>query len=69
MRIVFARHGESEANLVGLFSNRGWKHPLTPHGRQQALELANHLTTEVPGRIAPISDMGFKARSEAQELH
>ena len=51
MRIVFARHGESEANLVGLFSNRGWKHPLTSHGRQQALELANHLAGESFDRI------------------
>ena len=46
MRIVFARHGESEANVEKVFSNRGWKHPLTPLGRQQAAELAASLAGE-----------------------
>ena len=43
MRIVLARHGESEANLVGEFSNRGTKHPLTDVGRAQAADLAERL--------------------------
>ena len=43
MRIVLARHGESEANLVGEFSNRGTKHPLTDVGREQAADLAERL--------------------------
>jgi len=43
MRIFFARHGQSEANLLKVFSNRGWKHPLTAMGRQQAHELAARL--------------------------
>ena len=41
MSIIFVRHGESEANLLGEFSNRGLKHPLTDVGRIQAAELAS----------------------------
>jgi broad specificity phosphatase PhoE len=40
MKIFFVRHGESEANLLKVFSNRGWKHPLTDKGRLQAIVLA-----------------------------
>ena len=40
MRLYFARHGESEANLLNEFSNRGLKHGLTDKGRQQSLVLA-----------------------------
>jgi 2,3-bisphosphoglycerate-dependent phosphoglycerate mutase len=43
VRIVLARHGESEANRVGEFSNRGTKHPLTDVGRAQAADLAERL--------------------------
>jgi broad specificity phosphatase PhoE len=43
MRITFTRHGESQANLLQEFSNRGLKHPLTPAGRQQAAALAEAL--------------------------
>lgn len=43
MKIFFARHGESQANLLHEISNRGLKHPLTPKGRQQALQLAQAL--------------------------
>ncbi len=32
MRIFFVRHGESEANILNEFSNRGLKHSLTPEG-------------------------------------
>jgi broad specificity phosphatase PhoE len=35
MRIYFMRHGESEANLLHEFSNRGTKHGLTEKGRGQ----------------------------------
>ncbi|MDF1521427.1 MAG: histidine phosphatase family protein [Trueperaceae bacterium] len=44
MRITFARHGESEANLGRVVANRGLSHPLTPSGRRQARELAEALT-------------------------
>ena len=43
MQIFFVRHGESEANLPRVFSNRGWKHPLTANGRAQAQQLAEKL--------------------------
>lgn len=43
MFIYFVRHGESEANILHQFSNRGKQHPLTEKGRQQALSLAEHL--------------------------
>lgn len=43
MRLYFVRHGESEANLLRVFSNRGLRHGLTDKGRQQALALAHNL--------------------------
>ncbi|MBN1966381.1 MAG: histidine phosphatase family protein [Anaerolineae bacterium] len=43
MALVFVRHGESEANLLHEFSNRGFKHGLTDNGRQQAEALARTL--------------------------
>ncbi len=43
MRILFVRHGESQANVDQVFSNRGWQHPLTDKGRQQAHRLAETL--------------------------
>lgn len=43
MNIYFARHGESEANLLRVFSNRGLGHPLTETGVAQAEALASSL--------------------------
>lgn len=43
MKIFFARHGESQANLLHEISNRGLKHPLTLQGREQAAALAHSL--------------------------
>jgi broad specificity phosphatase PhoE len=43
MRIFFARHGESQANILHEISNRGLKHPLTQQGREQATALARSL--------------------------
>jgi broad specificity phosphatase PhoE len=43
MKLYFVRHGESEANLLNEFSNRGVKHGLTVKGREQALQLAQNL--------------------------
>lgn len=45
-RLVFARHGESEANILGEFSNTGTKHPLTVTGRAQAARLAARLADQ-----------------------
>lgn len=43
MKIYFARHGESQANLLHEISNRGLRHGLTPRGREQAAALARRL--------------------------
>lgn len=43
MRIYFARHGESQANLLHEISNRGLRHGLTRRGREQAEALAQQL--------------------------
>jgi broad specificity phosphatase PhoE len=45
MKLYFARHGQSEANVLRVISNRGLVHPLTELGRQQAAELAQALTS------------------------
>ena len=44
MRILFARHGESEANLQKIISNRDLHHPLTDKGISQASALAERLS-------------------------
>ena len=43
MKIYFVRHGESVANLLHEFSNRGFKHGLTERGFQQAEQLSQKL--------------------------
>ncbi|HET9782830.1 MAG TPA: histidine phosphatase family protein [Candidatus Dormibacteraeota bacterium] len=43
LRLFFVRHGESEANLLHVFSNRELPHGLTEHGRRQVALLAEHL--------------------------
>lgn len=43
MNIYFARHGQSEANVLRVISNRGLVHPLTELGRAQAAALAESL--------------------------
>ena len=40
MKLLFVRHGESEANVLREISNRNLVHPLTPHGRSEAEQLA-----------------------------
>ena len=44
MAIYFVRHGESEANIVHVFSNRGWQHGLTDKGVGQVQILAKNLS-------------------------
>ncbi len=41
--LYFVRHGQSEANVLNEFSNRGFKHPLTPKGIDQSERLAAEL--------------------------
>jgi len=45
VKLCFARHGESRANILHEISNRGLKHPLTKKGREQAVALAHRLET------------------------
>ncbi len=47
MRLYFVRHGQSEATVQMVISNRDLFHPLTELGRQQAEALARSLA-EVP---------------------
>jgi broad specificity phosphatase PhoE len=51
MRIYFARHGESQANVLHEVSNRGTRHPLTFKGRQQAAALAQSLQSHPISRV------------------
>jgi broad specificity phosphatase PhoE len=44
LKIYFARHGESEANVLAVISNRGRVHGLTEKGREQARTLAEKLS-------------------------
>jgi broad specificity phosphatase PhoE len=45
MKLYFARHGESEANILHVISNRTLPHHLTATGRTQAAALAEQLTS------------------------
>ena len=54
LRLYFVRHGESEANLLNVFSNRGYKHPLTAKGREQVALLADNLRAAQEGPFLAI---------------
>ena len=41
--LYFVRHGESEANVLNVISNRGYRHGLTDLGRRQSADLASRL--------------------------
>lgn len=43
MRLLLARHGESEANTLRVISNRNFPHALTARGMVQAAALAQKL--------------------------
>ena len=51
MRLIFARHGESTANTLRVFSNRDAVHPLTEKGRLQARDLGERLAGITFARI------------------
>ncbi len=51
MQLYFIRHGESEANVLNLISNRGRRHGLTARGHAQAATLAERLR---PVRLAAL---------------
>lgn len=45
MKLFFTRHGESQANIERIISNRDLPHPLTAKGRAQSTALAEQLAT------------------------
>ena len=51
MKVYFARHGESEANVLKVISNHGSRHGLTEKGRRQAAEMALNLKGSGATRI------------------
>ena len=51
MRLLFARHGESESNVRHVIANRVSDHPLTATGRRQAEVLAEAVRAEGVSRI------------------
>ena len=51
MKIYFARHGESQANLLHEISNRGTRHGLSFKGRGQAVALAQRLQSHPISRV------------------
>jgi len=46
VQIIFTRHGESEANVERIISNRNLPHNLTAQGRHQAHTLSDKLTSK-----------------------
>lgn len=51
MKLYFIRHGESEANLLHIISNRGNQHGLTPQGKKQAQDLVTKLRSSRASHI------------------
>ncbi|MCG7299839.1 phosphoglycerate mutase [Brevibacterium ravenspurgense] len=47
VKIIFARHGQSEANLAGVLAGRRGANPLTAAGRQQACAAADLLPSSI----------------------
>jgi broad specificity phosphatase PhoE len=70
MRLYFVRHGESVANLLEEFSNRGTKHGLTEKGKMQAATLAGRLKGASIARIysSPLLRATQTAAILAEEL-
>jgi probable phosphoglycerate mutase len=66
MRLYFARHGESEANVQGVFWNGAEGYGLTDKGRAQAEELARRLQ-DIPFAALYCSPV-LRARQTAQIL-
>jgi broad specificity phosphatase PhoE len=70
MRIIFTRHGESQANIERIISNRDLPHALTTLGRDQAQSLAQSLGRHDIGSVhtSPILRAVQTARIVAEEL-
>ena len=66
MKLYFVRHGESEANILRVISNRKSSFGLTALGKQQALTLADQLK-EIPFKAIYSSPI-LRARKTAEIL-
>jgi probable phosphoglycerate mutase len=71
MKVIFARHGESEANVAHIISNRDLPHALTALGRQQSLQLADDLRDEGISALycSPILRARETANLVGEQLH
>jgi broad specificity phosphatase PhoE len=68
MRIVFVRHGESEANVHKIISNTGFTHGLTEKGINQARDIALKLKREYPNPVKIITSPLKRAVETSQEI-
>jgi len=64
MRIILARHGETDWNVEGRYQGRGFDIPLSPSGRAQALAMGARLA-QVPLARAICSPL-LRARQTAE---
>ncbi len=71
MKILFTRHGEREANIQGIISNRDLPHKLTPVGICQSLVLAESLLRWkiTKGMTSPIQRSKETASIVAEKLN
>ena len=65
-KILFVRHGESEANVRGVFAGQKDDSPLTENGRQQAKEVGELLTSRGISIDRVISSPLIRARETAE---
>ena len=66
MKFYFTCHGQSEANILKIISNRDLRHALTEKGQQQARALAGRLSGNAFERI--ISSPNLRARQTSEIL-
>ncbi|HUE99260.1 MAG TPA: histidine phosphatase family protein [Anaerolineales bacterium] len=65
MKLYFVQHGESEANILHVISNRESPFRLTPRGRHQANTLAGNLR-DVP--VTAIFSSPIRRARETAEI-
>ncbi len=66
--IYFVRHGESEANLRGVFAGQRENSVLTEKGKEQAKTTAQAIKLEVPFKIERIISSPLKGALETAEI-
>lgn len=66
--VYYVRHGENEANVAGVFSNRLVDHSLTERGRRQADEVAGFLSREYIGSGAIYASPLRRAQETARPI-